>query len=176
MKPKKAYPLLYWINFMKYKCVFTFSFFSKHWDVTGSWNPSPERHSLILQRQCHFAGDIFKCILFNEDVWIPIKISLKFIPKGAINNILAMVQMMAWRRPGDKPLSEPMVVSLPTHICVTRPQWVKFVCALILFTRWWQYDVHGAKWWQGCVVKINDALQKHRWHLYWTLLLGTRQL
>ena len=32
---------------------------------------------------------------------------------------------MAWRRPGDKPLSEPMMVRLPTHICVTRPQWVK---------------------------------------------------
>ena len=31
---------------------------------------------------------------------------------------------MAWRRPGDKPLSEPMMVSLPTHICVTWPQWV----------------------------------------------------
>ena len=32
--------------------------------------------------------------------------------------------MMAWRRPGDKPLSEPMMVSLLTHICVTQPQWV----------------------------------------------------
>ena len=32
---------------------------------------------------------------------------------------------MAWRRSGDKPLSEPMMVSSPTHICVTRPQWVK---------------------------------------------------
>ena len=32
---------------------------------------------------------------------------------------------MAWRRPGDKPLFEPMMVSLLTHICVTRPQWVK---------------------------------------------------
>ena len=31
---------------------------------------------------------------------------------------------MAWHRPGDKPLSEPMMVSLPTHICVTRTQWV----------------------------------------------------
>ena len=31
---------------------------------------------------------------------------------------------MAWRRPGDKPLSGPMMVSLLTHICVTRPQWV----------------------------------------------------
>ena len=31
---------------------------------------------------------------------------------------------MAWRRSGDKPLFEPMMVSLQTHICVTRPQWV----------------------------------------------------
>ena len=51
-----------------------------------------------------------------------IKNSLKFVPKGPINDIPALVQIMAWRRPGDKPLSEPMLVSLPTHICVTRPQ------------------------------------------------------
>ena len=31
---------------------------------------------------------------------------------------------MGWRQPGDKSLSEPMMVRLPTHICVTRPQWV----------------------------------------------------
>ena len=72
----------------------------------------------------HVADDIFKCIFLNENVWIPIKISLKFVPKGPINNIPAMVKIMAWRRPGDKPLSEPMMVRLPTHICVTRPQWV----------------------------------------------------
>ena len=33
---------------------------------------------------------------------------------------------MAWHRTGDKPLSEPMMLSLLTHICVTRPQWVKW--------------------------------------------------
>ena len=76
----------------------------------------------------HFADDIFRCIFLNENVLISIKISLKFIPKGPINNIPALVQVMAWRRPGDKPLSEPIVVSLLTHICVTRPQWVK-VCS-----------------------------------------------
>ena len=53
-----------------------------------------------------------------------LKISLKFVVKGLIDNILALVQIMAWRRPGDKPLSEPMMFSLPTHMCVTRPQWV----------------------------------------------------
>ena len=34
---------------------------------------------------------------------------------------------MAWRRPGDKPLSEPVMISLLTHRCVTRPQWVKTI-------------------------------------------------
>ena len=62
----------------------------------------------------------------NENVRIPIKISLKFVPKGPINNNPALVQIMAWRRSGDKPLSEPMMVRLPTHICVTLPQWVKY--------------------------------------------------
>ena len=72
----------------------------------------------------HFPDDVFKCIFLNENAWISIKISLKFIPKGPINNIPALIQIMAWRRPGDKPLSEPMMIKLPTHICVTRPQWV----------------------------------------------------
>ena len=40
---------------------------------------------------------------------------------------------MDWRRPGDKPLSEPMMVSLLTHICVTRPQWVNMICQCC----WW---------------------------------------
>ena len=46
-------------------------------------------------------------------------------PKSPVNNIPALVQIMDWRRPGDKPLSESMMVSLLTHICVTQPQWVK---------------------------------------------------
>ena len=71
----------------------------------------------------HFPDDTFKCIFLNENIWIPIIISLKFVLKGPINNITALVQIMAWRRPGDKPLSELMMVKLPTHICVTRPQW-----------------------------------------------------
>ena len=64
-------------------------------------------------------------------------ISLKFVPKGPINNIPALVQIMAWRRPGDKLLSEAMVVNLPTHIYVSRPQWVKlpltFVAPIMSF-------------------------------------------
>ena len=45
-----------------------------------------------------FPDDIFKCIFLNENVWISIKISMKFVPKGPINNIPALVEIMAWRR------------------------------------------------------------------------------
>ena len=77
-----------------------------------------------------FTDDILQCIFLNENVWIPIEISLKFIPKGPIDNILALVQIMTWRRQGNKPLSEPMMVRLLKHICVTRPQWVNWwMCA-----------------------------------------------
>ena len=56
----------------------------------------------------HFADDTFKRIFLNENNKISIKISLKFVPNGPINKIPALVQIMAWRRPGDKPLPEPM--------------------------------------------------------------------
>ena len=63
------------------------------------------------QNSRHFPDDIFKCIFLNEDVWISIKveISLQFVPKNPIDNIPTLVQIMAWRRPADKPLSELMI-------------------------------------------------------------------
>ena len=74
----------------------------------------------------HVLDDIFKCIFLNENVWILSKISLKFVPKGPINTIQALVQIMAWCRSGNKPLSEltgakplsePLMVSLLPHVC-----------------------------------------------------------
>ena len=120
---------------------------SAHYDVTLMFNFSHNGHYLsskreypLLNEPCkkqyintlrprqngrHFSDDIFKCIFLNQNAWISLKISLKFVPRVRINNIPALVEIMAWRRPGDKPLSEPMMVSLLTHICVIRPQWVK---------------------------------------------------
>ena len=83
-----------------------------HWG-RDKWTPFRRRHV-----------QDFKCIFVKENVWIPIEISLKFVPKGSINNNPALFQIMAWRRRGDKPVSEPIMVSSLTHICVTRPQWV----------------------------------------------------
>ena len=73
----------------------------------------------------HFPDDIFRCIFLDENEQFFIKFSLKFVLKGPINKIPSLVQIVAWRRPGDKPLYEPMMVSLLTHTCVTGPPWVK---------------------------------------------------
>ena len=63
---------------------------------------------------------------------------------------------MAWRRSGDKPLSEPMMVSLLTHICVTRPQWVNpgFVFAKCLKPVSWCSDFPFTQ-------DLNDIQQMH---------------
>ena len=60
----------------------------------------------------HFTDNIFKCIFLNENVSILIKISLNFNPKGPINDIPALVQIMAWHQPGEKQLFEPVMASL----------------------------------------------------------------
>ena len=90
-----------------------------------------DKHTYLLntsrprQNWCRFADNIFKCIFLNENVLILHDISLKFVPNIQINNISALVQIMAWLWPGDKPLSEPITVRLLTHICSNKPQWIK---------------------------------------------------
>ena len=76
--------------------------------------------------------NIFKGIFFNGYVLISQKILPKFVPKVRINNIPALVQIMAWHWPGDKPLSEPIMVGILIHVCVTLPQWIKTGTATFL--------------------------------------------
>ena len=78
----------------------------------------------LRQNGCQFPDNIFKCIFLNENIYSLIKISLVFVSKVWINNIPALVQIMAWRPPGDKPLSEQMMFNLLMHICIT--QWVNY--------------------------------------------------
>ena len=83
------------------------------------------RHLLYWGR---YKMDTISQTIFSNEFcimkWIPIKLSLKFVPMCPIKNIPVLVHIMAWRRPGDKPLYEPLMVNLPTHKCVTRPQCV----------------------------------------------------
>ena len=103
------------------------------------WNlpsDSPEERN-AKEGRFHFVGAIAICLLrhymemrlafsvesisLNKNVWISIRMTLEFVHKGPINNIAALVQIMAWRRLRNKTLSEPMMVSSLTHICVIRP-------------------------------------------------------
>ena len=55
---------------------------------------------------------------------------------------------MALHRPGDKPLSEQMMVRLLTHICITQPQWVdlSYICILYIFTMYFLANVLFILW------------------------------
>ena len=72
---------------------------------------------LIYPPQIHFHEQKKLCIA--------IRISLKVIPNGLIDNKSALVQVMAWCPTGDKPLPEPLLTSSLMHICCTRGRWVK---------------------------------------------------
>ena len=90
-----------------------------------------------------FPRQYFQMHLLENNVIITIDIPIKFVPKGPTNNIATFVQVMAWLRPGDKPLAQPRMVRLQRHIWVTRPKWFNtyqldniFKCIFL----------HGKKW------------------------------
>ena len=101
--------------FTKQKCILKRLCESSPWKTESKHQCNVDQNVYInalraRQNGRHFADDTFKRIFLKENVRISIKISLKFVPKGPIDNIPALFQMMAWRRPGDKPLSEAMMV------------------------------------------------------------------
>ena len=78
----------------------------------------------------NFTDDMFTCIFVNEKFCILIKISLKFVPKGSIDNKWALAQVMTWCRTGN--CLNQCWPSLMTHIYGTR-RWVKWV----IIRSWW---------------------------------------
>ena len=70
-------------------------------------------------------ADIFQTTFLKARYWMKMyKFRLRFLGRLFLG-VPALVQMITWRRAGDEPLTEPMMICLLTHICVTRPQWVK---------------------------------------------------
>ena len=75
-------------------------------------------HILRSRQNCrHFTDGIFKCIFLNKMYEYRLRFHCSLSPKFELR-IFQRWFRMAWRQPGDKPLSEPMVVGLLTHICV----------------------------------------------------------
>ena len=70
----------------------------------------------------NLADDIFNYISLNENDSISIEISLKYVLRSPIDKKVSIASVMAWHRPGDTPLSEPVMIRIPTHRCAIRPQ------------------------------------------------------
>ena len=114
----------------------------------------------------HFSDDIFRCIFWNENVRISIIISLKFITKVRINHITSMAQLKARHRPCDNPLSEPMMVSSLTHICVTRPQWVKLTVETLAkldpCQNYLKYNKTVGNIWKTCTASTGQSETRNK--------------
>ena len=103
--------------------------------VTHSCSSSVLQKSLILNEDIYEVtvkhwgrakmADIFQTTFLKALYWMKMyKFRLRF--HGSLFlGVPALVHIITWRRVGDKPLSEPMMICLLTHICFTRPQWVK---------------------------------------------------
>ena len=79
----------------------------REWTSRMSWDLT---HLPLNKMAAILADDILKCIFLNENDRIPIQISLIFVLRSPIDNTAALVHVMAWRRIGDKPLPESMMI------------------------------------------------------------------
>ena len=129
----------------------------------------------------NFADDVFKCIFLNKNVWISLMISLKFVPNVRINNIPALVQIMAWCRSGDKPLSESIMVSRLTHIYVTQPQRVNNICisSIHLLCFWfflvWLFWVSFLVFFLNPIAELSRKCWRDLWRVKSECTLGQKQ-
>ena len=110
--------LLYNVFFGQWNCSTSYGY---HTIPTQAWPGYAQESSMFCmshsalnsspsgQNGRHFTDDIFLCIFMNEKFCLLVQISQKFVPNGPIDDNQALAQIMAWRRIGDKPLSEPML-------------------------------------------------------------------
>ena len=135
--------LFSWVSNWQYICIGPgYGLLPNRWQAI-TWTSVDQDHWHTIwvntlrprQNDWHFTDNVFRCIFLNKNISILINISLRFVPKGPVNNISALVQIMAWHWPDYNPLSEPMMLSLLTHICVTQPQWIKssYFCFVIIW-------------------------------------------
>ena len=127
----------------------------------------------LRQRQHgrHFADDIFKRIFLNENVLISINISLKFIPKGPLDNMSALVQIMAWWWKGSSHYLNQWWLNLMMHIRVTQPQWVTSLAPGLsgifswltiseLWTLLWKILIKSDRWLPNSMISMPVPLMQ----------------
>ena len=102
--------------------------------LTRLLSSTPINSSLPGQYGRRFADDLFRGNFVNERFCNLILISLKFIPMGTIDNKAALVQVMAWRWIGNKPLPEPMLTQFTDVLINRRPITVRAAPVGLLLT------------------------------------------
>ena len=114
----------------------------------NSLNPGQNGH--------HFSADISRCIFLNKR-FIFFIVSLTFGLNGPNDNSPTLVSMMAWRRIGDKPLSEPMPPLSLTQKCGTRGRWINSkVQVNMVSSQEWYTASQSANWHQN--PKIGNTM------------------
>ena len=78
--------------------------------ATTSGSQAIKNHNISTGEMTNFS------FFFNEHVWISIKISLKFVPKGPIDNNLMLVHVLAWCRTGEKPFPNQMLTQVTAYM------------------------------------------------------------
>ena len=122
--------------FRKHWSMLAFSIISHDWCGVGAWNF--QMHFIEWNCMNKF-GSKFHCSLF-------LRVSM--------NNIPALVQIIAWRLPGAKLLSEPVMVRLPMHICITQPQWINWGAFKLLLYMWGLFCFWLRNFWRQLVDHI----------------------
>ena len=134
------------------------------------------------QNGCHIADAIYKCIFLNENVWISIRISLKFVSKGPINNKSALVQVMYWHWIDINPLLRPLITwTTDTSIIL----W-SFKIIFINICRWflsitWEYCMFKFLWFFIFIKLQPSAAPPYWWSnakvtAVYTLFLGDTEM
>ena len=111
-----------------------------------------------------FADDIFKCISWMKMYTLRLKFHWSLFPR------VQSTIFKHWfrERPGDKPLSKPMMAILLTNIFVTRPQWVNDPSIGVswhVFHAWREYMPYNIFLWVSISIQHQTCLLSPPW--YW---------
>ena len=140
-------------------------------EFMGHWVQWVYHHRLTLinssspgQNRHHFIEGMLKCIFLNKNIWISNKIWLECIPWGLIHSVSALVQMMAWRHPGEKPLSEPMLTQF-TDAYRFKSQDIYAALGKDELIPAWMSSHRPSKTWDEIIYSFPNFNMLHHWNL-----------
>ena len=152
-----------------FSCCFLFSdfvWFTKCWfEYAITDIPFILSHLRLDKMVAILADNNFKCIFLNQNDRMLIQISLKFVPRSPIDNKLTLVQVMAWRRRGDKPLPKPMLIRFTdAYAALGGDELIASYCnTIITVVAWAPWCLRSLRTWLFAQLKQGCC----HWTRYW---------